>query len=48
MSVEDLEEECRSHDLHWTSAEQAEHRRQMVGMVHGSSHKKELLRLGRE
>lgn len=45
MSVEDLEEECRSHDLHWTSAEQAEHRRQMVGMVHGSSHKKELLQL---
>eukprot|EP00435_Cladocopium_sp_Y103_P047258 s1334_g13.t2 len=46
MSVEDLEEECRSHDLHWTSTEQAENRRQMVGMVHASSsHKKELLQL---
>ena len=44
MSVEDLEDECRSRDLHWTAVKDG-----MQGMIHASSsHKKELLTLGAE
>eukprot|EP00438_Fugacium_kawagutii_P029249 Skav229584 [mRNA] locus=scaffold568:918254:920730:+ [translate_table: standard] len=42
MGVEDLEEECRSRDLHW--AELSTLRPRTVGA--SSSHKKELLQLG--
>lgn len=48
MSVEDLEEECRQHDLHWSATPVGLPPMQSVSMVHASSsHKKEMLRLGK-
>lgn len=49
MSVEDLEEECRQHDLHWSAPPVGRPPMQSVSMVHAnSSHKKEMLRLGKK
>jgi len=46
MSVEDLEEECRQHDLHWSAPPVGRPPMQSVSMVHAnSSHKKEMLQL---